>query len=175
VEDESRIVARYSNDTRKFLSERRPLLAANASQIVFASGEDLYGLDLCVDLVLALRSEFPGIGLLFALANPTSHPEYLAAIRERIAAANAGQHFHFLTGQQELWPVFKYATLMLRPTTGDGYAVSVAEALALGCAVLASDAVERPSGVHLFRSRDLQDLIAQARTILSKQPAGVRQ
>ena len=167
VEDESRIYSAYSDEARTFLGNRRPLLVANASQIVFADGKDLYGLDMCVDLILALRAEFPDIGLVFALANPAPHPEYLEQIKKKIQDAGANTNFYFLTGQQELWPVFRHCALMLRPTTGDGYAVSVAEALDLGCKVLASDAVQRPVEAALFRNRDLDDFVQKARTLLS--------
>lgn len=172
VEDGARIFSGYSADTRKFLERRRPVLVANASQIVFENGQDLYGLDLCVDLVLALRAEFPEIGLVLALANADRNPEYLASLKRRIKDAGAVADFCFLTGQQELWPIFRHASLMLRPTTGDGYAVSVAEALDLGCRVLASDAVERPAGATLFRSRDLNDFVGKARLLLADTGAG---
>lgn len=166
--EQSRIYSGYSSTTRSFIEKRRPLLVANASQVVFAEGKDLYGMDMCVDLVLALRVEFPMIGLLFGLANPARHPEYLRAIKKKIQDAGAAENFHFLTGQQELWPVFRCSVLMLRPTTGDGYAVSVAEALDLGCKVLASDAVERPEEAVLFRSRDMEDFIRKARSLLTE-------
>jgi glycosyltransferase involved in cell wall biosynthesis len=42
----------------------------------------------------------------------------------------------------------------VRPTLGDGDALSVREALALGVPVVASDAVPRPDGVHPFQSGD---------------------
>jgi glycosyltransferase involved in cell wall biosynthesis len=166
-EDESGIVESYSAETRAFLDRSSPLLVANASQIVFSGGQDLYGLDLCIELVLRLRASHPDIGLLFALANPNQNSEYLDVMRKKITEAGAERNFHFLTGQQELWPVFRRASLMLRPTTGDGFAVSVGEALDLGCKVLASDAVERPAGVTLFRNRDLEDFVAKAAMLLA--------
>lgn len=168
VEEGDRIASRYSQETRAFLKTRHPLLVANASQVVFKDGVDLYGLDLCVDLVLGLRAEFPNIGLLFALADPNSHKEYLATLKQRISEGGAESNFHFLTGHQELWPVFRDASLMIRPTTGDGFAVSVAEALSLGCPVIASDAVGRPAEVTLFRNRNLEDLDRKARTVLAQ-------
>lgn len=170
--DEKEILETYDAETRAFLGARRPLIVANASQIVFVGNEDLYGLDMCAELVTRLRAAYPDVGLLFGLANGTENGEYLARIRKKIEQNGAAGAFHVLTGQRELWPAFRTADLMVRPTTGDGFAVSIAEAMELGCAVLASDAVSRPAGVTLFRNRDFDDFERKARAMLAMRQAG---
>jgi len=47
--------------------------------------------------------------------------------------------------------------IYIRPTTTDGSSVAVQEALMLGKKVLASDVVERPAEVTLYRSGDFED------------------
>lgn len=166
VKDEERILASYDARTREFLETARPLIVANASQVVFIDGVDLYGLDMCANLLLKIRDTFPRAGLLFALANDKPNQGYLAEIRDILASGGAGDHFHFLSGQKELWPILKRADLFVRPTSGDGFAVSVAEAQEFGRPVVASDVVARPEGVVLFRNRDDADFANKALTVL---------
>lgn len=165
-EDEPRILDSYSAETRDFLSRRRPLLVANGFRITLREGVDLYGLDMCVELTRALVRIYPDIGLLFALAE-IGDPDYYARILRQIDAHGIARNFHLLTGQKEIWPLFKRADLMLRPTSTDGYALSVAEALHFGCPVLASDAAPRPPAAHLFATRDQPDFQQKCLALLA--------
>ncbi|HEX8476446.1 MAG TPA: glycosyltransferase family 4 protein [Pyrinomonadaceae bacterium] len=166
AEDEAPILESYSVDVREFLARSRPLLVANSFRITFHNGTDLYGLDMCVELVARLKQTHPRVGLLFALAE-IGDPDYYERIRQKIVAHGIVQNFHFLTGQKEIWPLFKRADAMLRPTFTDGYALSVAEAIHFGCPVLASDAAERPPQATLFANRNQQDFQQKCLALLS--------
>jgi len=120
--------------------------------------EDLYGLDMCIELTAILKEQYPNIGFLFALGSEEYHYDYLKKMKRRIADLKINTHFHFLTGQKQLWPLFKKADLMIRSTNTDGFAVSIAEALYFECPVIASDACFRPEGTILFKNRNLNDL-----------------
>ncbi|HEX8852419.1 MAG TPA: glycosyltransferase [Pyrinomonadaceae bacterium] len=171
VDEEAAIVASYPAEAREFVRTHRPLVVANAFKLVFREGVDLYGLDMCVELAAALRRAHPSVGLLFALAE-IGDEAYFARTRERVASLGLEESFYFLTGQRELWPLFKSADLMLRPTSTDGASVSVAEALHFGCAVVASDAAPRPPGTILFRSRDAEDFRGRCFEALASRQAG---
>lgn len=156
-EDENKIIKSYSKDLLRFINNRSPLLIANAFQIVFFENKDLYGLDMCVDLIKRLKSEFTNIGLIFALANETANPDYLHKIKNRIKQFGIEDNFYFLTGQKQLWPLFKKANLMVRPTLTDGDAISIREAQYFNCQIVASDAINRPEKSILFKNRDFED------------------
>ncbi|MBA3765519.1 MAG: glycosyltransferase [Acidobacteria bacterium] len=166
LEDESRILETYSSDVHKFVKSRSPLLVANGSSITFYKGVDIYGLDMCVELVAALKKTNENIGLLFALAD-ISDQEYYQDINRRIDELGIRDNFHFMTGQKELWPLLKKADLMLRPTCTDGYCTSVAEARAFGCAVVASDVCQRARGSVIFANRRVEDLLLKCNEVLS--------
>jgi len=170
LEEEETILKSYEASTHRFLACRRPLIVANAFQITRCEGVDLYGLDLCVELVARLKPHYPGMGLLFALAE-IGDQEYYDQIRARIIELGLDANVHFMTGQRELWPVFRQADLMLRPTYRDGYGISVAEALYLGCPAVASDVCVRTEGTVLFRNRDVDDLVAKCRAVLAERVA----
>jgi glycosyltransferase involved in cell wall biosynthesis len=46
-------------DVWNFIKNRNPVISANAFMIRFYKGEDLYGLDMCVDLCRKLVNEYP--------------------------------------------------------------------------------------------------------------------
>ena len=71
--------------------------------------------------------------------------------------------------------MLKHCDLFVRPTSTDGDAVSIREALWLGVPTVASDAVARPAGVATFRSRDADDLARKImQTISAKKEVPVR-
>ncbi len=67
-EDEEKILRTYGEATHRFIDSADPLIVANAYRIELVDGVDLYGIDICIELIETLRKEYPKIGLLFALA-----------------------------------------------------------------------------------------------------------
>ena len=170
LEDEEAILRTYPAGVKEFAADRRPLIVANAFQIVFYRGVDLYGLDMCVELVAALRESYPRVGLIFALAE-VGDAAYFDKMKRRIGELGIEDNFHFLTGQRELWPLFRRADLMVRPTCSDAYGISVAEALHLGCQAVASDVCQRTRGTLTFANRDAEDFLLKCREALEKAAA----
>jgi len=166
VEEYNRIIETYSKDTKKFLFEKKPIIIANAWKISFYKNIDLYGLDLCIELASQIKKTFPQLGFLFALANDEFNSKYIVKMEEIIKKASLKHNFHIMTGQKELWPLFKKADLSIRPTMTDGDALSIREALFFRCPVIASDVAPRPNGTILFKSRNIEDLYASAMKVL---------
>jgi glycosyltransferase involved in cell wall biosynthesis len=167
LDEEAEILKTYSPEAQRFVAEHRPLLIANAPQIVFYRGVDLYGLDMCVELIAVLRQEFPGVGLLFAM-NEIGDEDYYAKIKRRVAELGVAGNIYFMSGHRELWPLFKRADLMVRPTCTDAYGISVAEALYLNCPAVASDVCERAAGAVLFANRAAKDFLLKCREVLRR-------
>lgn len=166
IEDYDRIFESYSKDTKKFLSEKKPIILANAWKISFYKNMDLYGLDLCIEVASQIKKMFPQLGFLFALANKDYNSHYIAQMKELIEEKGIKENFHIMTGQKELWPIFKRADLSLRPTATDGDALSIRESLYFNCPVIASDVVKRPEKTITFKSRDIGDLYSKVIKIL---------
>jgi glycosyltransferase involved in cell wall biosynthesis len=157
LEDEEKIWKSYDPSTLEFIKNHSPIIIANAYQITIYNDVDLYGIDMCINETALLKQNYPNIGFLFALAE-IGELEVYEKYLSQIDLLGIRDNFHFMTGQKELWPLFKKADLMIRPTSSDGYPLSVAEALSLGCPAIASDVCERAKGTILFRNRDLDDL-----------------
>jgi glycosyltransferase involved in cell wall biosynthesis len=160
IEDEEKIIVTYSKELTDFIKEHSPIVIANASNIVWYQGYDLYGLDMCVQLIAELKKEYPDIGMIFALAK-IGDEEYFKKLNKLIDDLKIKENIHFLTGQKELWPLFKQADVMVRPTNTDGDAVSIREALYFNCATVASDVCDRPEGTIVFKNRDQQEFYAK--------------
>ena len=89
-------------------------------------------------------------------------------MKKKINDLNLGENFYLMTGNVILWPLFRKVDLMIRPTTSDGDAISVREALFFNCPVIASDVTSRPKDVIIFKNRDIMDLYKKCREILRK-------
>jgi len=168
VKEEKEIITTYPEELLNFLNNKKPLLLANASQLNFYRNTDLYGLDLCVELTAKLKSNFNSIGFIFAIANEQHNKNYLEEIISRIKRLGISENFYFLTGNREIWPLFKKIDLFLRPTNTDGLGISIAEALYFNKPVIASDVCPRPIGTVIFQNRNLKDLYRKTLNILNE-------
>lgn len=152
-------------DVDRFLNSHHPVITASAYRLVFFEGEDLYGLDLCVELCRHLIRNYPHLGFVFSLPD-IGDEGYYASILQRISDYDLDNHFCFSHTLAEYWPIIERSSLFVRPTNTDSYGVSVAEAIDLGVPAIASDVCERAPGTILFRKRDFQDLLEKTRMVL---------
>lgn len=166
LEDEPKILETYSDEMRSFMKVQRPLIVANAFQLAEWNGVDLYGLDMCIELIYRLKQDYPSVGLLFALANEKYRHDYYMKMKDLIADYNLKENIYFLTAQHEIWPILKVCDVMVRPTCTDGYSISIAEALYFDRPVVTSDIVKRPDDCVLFRNRNMDDFEAKVRYVL---------
>jgi glycogen synthase len=124
-----------------FRARHAPLVAA-----ALAPGP-IYGADLLLPAFDVLRAELPGAGLVIfgegTAGDAFRRPGVLGLGEIDHAAALA---------------VMEASDVFVRPTRADGDAVSVREALALGCCVVASTVGHRPPGCLLFPAGDATSL-----------------
>lgn len=167
LEDETRILETYNKSVLSFIEHHKPVIVANAFQIEFCKNIDLYGLDMCIEVTSLLKKEYPDIGFIFALANEDKNSNYVILMKNRIKELGIENNFYFMTGQKDLWPIFKMADLMVRPTYTDGYGISIDEALYFGCPAIASDVCKRAEGTIYFKNRDITDLYDKCTELLA--------
>ena len=156
-----------------YRSRFQTLISSNAFQIAFHNDEDLYGIDLLIEMVHALGDK-KDLGVVFLLPGK-AEAEYSAKLVKRLQEYEIEDRFIFIREPLEeassLWSI---SDLMIRATNTDGNALSILEALHAGIPVIASDCVERPTGTLLFKSRDVEDLIRAVSEVLD-QPELYRQ
>lgn len=116
----------------------------------------VYGRGLLLDALRRFLPEHPRAGLV-CFGPGVDSPEFREDVRsrgleEQVQALGELSHDRALA-------VIKAADVFVRPTSADGDALSVREALALGTRCVASDVAERPAGVRTFKSGDCEDLV----------------
>jgi glycosyltransferase involved in cell wall biosynthesis len=153
------------NDIWQFIDSHSPIISANASKIEFYKNEDLYGLDMCIDLCTKMQSHYPNLGFIFCLPM-ISKEEYFEELKNKISINGITKNFLFVLKQYEFYPFLEKSDLFLRPTNTDGDALSIREALYFSVPVIASDVVNRPNGTILFKNRDIDDLSLKTTTVL---------
>lgn len=157
IEKEENIqIPKYITD---FIKKENFIITANASSLSFCNNEDLYGVDMCVELLNKLKNKYKNIkiGFVFCLSDIGNY-KYFKKIKEDLKKLNLEKDFLFVKDNIELYPIMKMSDLFIRPTNTDGDAVSVREALFYKIPVITSDVVKRPEGTILFKTRDFEDL-----------------
>lgn len=141
-----------------FLARPGTTLVMSAFRIRLTDGGgDVYGLDFFVDLFLRLATRREDLrAAIFLGEGPgrRSGVEYLDRLLARAEAAGLSERLGLYVGHR-LIPAFDHNVIYLRPTLTDGDAVSVRESLNANVPTLASDAAERPDGVHVLPCGDL--------------------
>lgn len=149
---------------RTFCETHHPVILANGAPIVYDDGRDLYGIDMCIELVDRLRRVWPQIGLVWYTLKFTGwSPEYAEQMTHEVKQRGLTDNWLFVEPTGEMYPVFQDVELFVRPTCSDGDAVSIREALHFRTPVVASDAAPRPRGCILFATRDQDDFVAKVR------------
>ncbi|BDG05852.1 glycosyltransferase [Anaeromyxobacter oryzae] len=138
-----------------FRAAHGPLVAAALSP------GPIYGADLLLPAFEALRARVPSAGLVVFGEGTGGH----AFRRPGVLGLGEIDHGAALA-------VMEAAEVFARPTRADGDAVSVREALALGCRVVASTVGHRPDGCLLFPAGDRSALAARlADAVAAPRPA----
>lgn len=143
------------------------VMCSNAYRLMMHNGEDLYGLDMCIEAMCKLQNGKNDLQyyLLFVLAsNPDQH-ERLSGYKDIISQNGLTERLLIWESPASFVRVLQKCDLVLRTTNTDGDAVSIREAQFLGKPVLASDVVGRPDGVYLFKTRDVEDLTTKIKEI----------
>lgn len=170
----ARIVESYLSSLSIFMKEYTPLLMANAAHNMIVNGKDIYGLDLCIEMLTCICRTYPDVGLIIGL--PLVHDvRHYAFFLSSMKDAGVAEHVYILHGNKELWPLFKKVDLFMRPTRSDGDSISIREALYFHVPVVASDVCERPDGVYLFKSGDAQDFAKTVESVFQRCVYGGRE
>jgi glycosyltransferase involved in cell wall biosynthesis len=143
-------------DDQRFMDRGWPTLLVSAYRLTTdRAGQMIYGLDFAIDLFAALAEHHPRMQLAIFLAmapQNAAERQRFEKLNEHVAEAGIRDRVRICI-DQPLVPAFASGPIFLRPTTTDGDAVAVREALSAGCPVVASDVVARPAGT---RSRPLE-------------------
>jgi glycosyltransferase involved in cell wall biosynthesis len=163
-------IANYSDSLKSLVNDRGAniVFCISAYRMVLENDQDVYGFDITLRCFRQLLQVNSLAKLVLFVADPTDTRAYRQA-RGIIVELGLGENVIWEEGQKPLWPMFLHVDAFLRPTTTDGWSVSVAEALDLGCPVIASDSVPRQRGCTLFSRDNKGDLFAKMKATIIRQ------
>ncbi|MGE0055896.1 MAG: glycosyltransferase [Hyphomicrobium sp.] len=172
--DEGKVPADIVRSIANYRASGKKVLALNASRLPQFNAADIYGIDLLMSAFL--RSDVrERCGAVVCISDIDQNNAYLHHLRDRLRHNGLNDHILLRVGEIEFAGMLKHCDLFVRPTSTDGDAVSIREALWLGIPTVASDAVARPAGVTTFRSRDANDLARKIlQTVSTKEAVAVR-
>ena len=134
------------------------IICANASKLDLFNNEDLYGLDMCIEVARRLKEKRLSVSFVFIVSAADPSTGSFAKNFKLIADLGLQEYFMLVNERLSFVRLIENADIVLRPTNKDGDALTVREAIFLGKTALASDVVERPEGTVLFKTRDMKDL-----------------
>ena len=136
-------IPKYVHD--KIKEERgsgNTIVSTNASVRAYTvDGHEIYGIDFIIDY-FSSRND----ACLF-VSDPSS----------QYSSSYSGRNLRnvvFITEDHSFFALLKHSDIMVRATATDGDSLSVKEALDLNVKVIATDCVDRPKGVVLFKYND---------------------
>ncbi|MDD2595639.1 MAG: glycosyltransferase [Bacteroidales bacterium] len=137
--------------------ENYSIISSNAWKLVISKGEDLYGIDMCIELMKALLLKGEKCAFIFVLSNPKENVELLNIYKQKIKDYQLYDVFLIWEDSISFVRLIQESDLIVRPTNTDGDALSIREALFLNKQIVASDVVDRPEGTIIFHVRDNDD------------------
>ena len=158
-QDREGILNTYPNEYFEFIKSKNNIINISAFKVKYEQGIDLYGIDMAINALTFLKKKGEiNSGLLIFIADADNNSKELSGIQELININGLENDVLFILGQKELWPSYIDSTVSIRATFRDGFGVTVAESIYLGCPALASDVCERAEGAVLFESRNQEEL-----------------
>jgi len=168
-EPEEKEIHEIPQKIRDFIDTHDPLISANAFKIKFFKNEDVYGIDLCIELCSRLKQDRDTIGFVFFLPQ-IGDTHYFSDLQQRLIDLHLQDNFLFVTEPYPFYPLLLKSSVFIRPTNTDGDAISLREALYFRIPSVASDVVTRPEGTILFKNRNIDDLTVKVRDLLDNYP-----
>jgi len=149
------------NFFHKIRNQYNFIITANAFKISFYNNEDLYGIDLSIELMKRLISSgYKDLSFIYVIPDIGDY-DYYEKMQNLVKEYNLENYFHFYTKPVAYTAVINMCDLFVRPTNTDGDALSIREAISLKKPAIASDVCKRPEGTILFENRNIDDLYSK--------------
>jgi hypothetical protein len=139
-------------------SQGKIIVCANASQLETFNDQDLYGLDICIEVANRLKKNGYPFSFVFNVSTLEKFKDKYDNYQTEIGKLDLRGNYLLINENLSFARLIDYSDIVLRPTNTDGDALTIREALYLGKTVIASDIVQRPVGTIVFNTRDIDDL-----------------
>lgn len=134
------------------------VICANAFRLEKYKDQDLYGLDMCIEVAKRLLQKEHSFIFIYIVSSIDDKAVDYIKMQQLITDLNLSDHFFLTNEKLSFVKLMQDSDIIVRPTNTDGDSLTIREGLFLNKKVLASDVVERPKGVVLFQNRNFDDL-----------------
>jgi len=142
------------------------LIVSNAFRLKLHDGQDLYGLDLLIEVARKIKAEDKPYRIIFVVASKNEKSNLMAQYTSMVEEEDLGNIISIVNYPVSFVRLVAASNLVVRATNTDGDALTIREALYLNRSVVASDVISRPPGTVLFRNRDAHDLYRKIEEVL---------
>lgn len=132
------------------------VIVANASNNNIYLEKDLYGIDMCIELLSFLKEKEINVGFIFSITSITDEQRY-SSYKKTIEEKKLEKDFMFVNENVSFIPFLMNADVFVRPTNTDTWGISISESIYLGVPAVASDVCQREKGTILFATRNQDD------------------
>ena len=155
-----------------FIDSHNPTLSIYGVRFsIDKDGLDLYGFDLTIQLLKRLKTRYKNIGLVILVPGFDAKSKVFTKINSLIKRWHLEKSvLIYTTPILHAYQLWRATDIYIRPTTTDGDAVAIREALATKTPVVASDAAYRPPEAIIFKSRNINDLTQVTKNVLENLP-----
>ena len=144
------------------------IIISNASDLIKHKGQDLYGLDILIEVAIRIKKEKLNCKIIFVLASVTKNVDLLKNYEEIIRTKQIENIIHIYTKPISFIKLILCCDLVIRATNDDGDSITIREALYFQKPVIASDVVKRPEGTIIFQNRDSNDLYYKIKKVFEE-------
>jgi glycosyltransferase involved in cell wall biosynthesis len=142
--------------------ENKKVFIANAWRLDYFNDQDLYGLDLCIEVAKKLVENNYNVAFVFVVGSLDKNNELFVKYKKQIQDYNLEDIFLLINEEISFSKLITFSDIVLRPTNTDGDALTIREGLYFNKLVIASDIVERPDKTILFKTRSVDDFYVKA-------------
>lgn len=146
----------------------KKIIVNNAFKLVLHKEQDLYGLDLLIDVARSIKKDNKNYKIIFVIASMEEKLNLYDHYFQIIKDENLEEEITLIPYPISFVKLMMASDLVVRATNTDGDALTVREALFLNRPIIASDVTFRPEGTILFKNRDSQDLYLKINETLNK-------
>ncbi len=143
------------------------IIVSNAFELVMHKGQDLYGLDMLIDVARAIKRNTRNYFIVFVVASQKKDP-ILDTYKKTVEDEGLNDVIYIHSGSISFVNLIQKSDVVVRATNTDGDAITVREAMYLERPIIASDVVNRPDGTILFETRNSNDLFQKIDLLLSE-------
>lgn len=150
------------------IKQGNKIICANSSNLDTYNGQDLYGLDQCIEVAKRLDIKNIPFFFIFVVSSIEKNADYFFKSIHQIKKLSLENKFLLTNEKLSFVKLMELSDVVVRPTNTDGDSLTVREAIFFNKLTLVSDIVKRPQGVVLFRTRDDDDFETKLINLLSQ-------